>query len=74
VAALSQEALDAGEVRGAVVFAHGRGDIDEPGSELHERHRIGPRSYGRYHSVDTGKLTTAPLFARRLADTIRAGS
>ena len=36
------------------------------------RHAIGPQSHGRYHTVDTGKLTTAPLFGKRLADTILA--
>jgi hypothetical protein len=67
VAALTEDVLAAGEVVGGIVFAQGAGDIDDPTSVLHERHRIGPRSYGRYHSVDTGKLTTAPLFAHRLA-------
>jgi hypothetical protein len=74
VAELPPELLAAGEVHGSVVFAHGEGDIDDPESDLHERHRIGPRSFGRYHSVDTGKLTTAPLFALQLGETIvRAG-
>jgi glycine/D-amino acid oxidase-like deaminating enzyme len=72
VAELPTELLDVGEVHGGVVFAHGEGDIDQPDTELHERHEIGPRSFGRYHSVDTGKLTTAPLFAHRLGETILA--
>ena len=38
----------------------------------HERHAIGPSSHGHYHSVDTGKLTMAPRFARLLADRILA--
>jgi hypothetical protein len=59
-----------GEVTGGVIYALGETDITDPASELHSRHAIGPRSYGRYHSVDTGKLTLAPLFARRLAETI----
>jgi glycine/D-amino acid oxidase-like deaminating enzyme len=70
VAALPDDVLAAGEVVSGIVFAHGAGDIDRPDTELHERHRIGPRSFGRYHSVDTGKLTTAPLFAHRLAEEI----
>jgi glycine/D-amino acid oxidase-like deaminating enzyme len=74
VAALPDDVLAAGEVVGGIVFAHGADDIDHPDSELHERHRIGPVSFGRYHSVDTGKLTTAPLFAHRLAGAIRVAA
>jgi hypothetical protein len=70
VAELPPEVLAVGEIYGGVVFAHGEGDIDDPASGLHARHAIGPRSFGRYHSVDTGKLTTAPLFAHRLATSI----
>jgi hypothetical protein len=62
--------LERGEVNGGIIFAWGNTDITDPDSGLHRRHDIGPRSYGRYHSVDTGKFTTAPLFARRLADAI----
>ena len=72
VAELPPELLATGEVHGGIVFAHGEGDIDDPDSNLHERHAIGASSFGRYHSVDTGKLTTAPLFAHRLAATILA--
>ena len=57
-----------------MVYARGSTDIDNPGSGLHERHAIGPRSFGRYHTVDTGKYTTAPLFARRLADRLAGAS
>lgn len=64
---LTSAEVQAGEVRGGVIFAWGRTDIDDPTSGLHERFAIGPRSWGRYHSIDTGKLTTAPLFAERLA-------
>jgi hypothetical protein len=31
---------------------------------------VGLRSRGRYHSVDTGKYTTAPLFAMETVDRI----
>jgi len=72
VAELPPGLLAAGVVQGGVVFAHGEGDIDDPDSALHERHTIGATSFGRYHSVDTGKLTTAPLFAHRLGATILA--
>lgn len=60
-------------VRGGIIYALGSSDVDEPGSGLHRRSRIGPESIGWYHSVDTGKYTTAPLFAWRLAERISAG-
>lgn len=61
-------AIAAATVHRGVIHARGTTDIDDPGSGFHERHAIGPRSFGRYHSADTGKYTTAPLFARRLAE------
>ena len=72
LAGLDETELTRDDVRGGVIFAWGETDIDDPSSELHERHAIGPRSHGRYHTVDTGKLTMAPLFGKRLADTILA--
>ena len=60
-------------VQGGVIFAWGKTDIDDPASGLHARSAIGPRSWGRYHSIDTGKLTTAPLFAERVAARIVNG-
>jgi len=62
------EALDFGVVRGGIIFAHGDTDLADESSELHQRHSIGPTSAGRYHSVNTGKLTMAPHFACELAD------
>jgi len=59
-----------GVLGGGMIFAWGKTDIDDPGSGLHERHAVGPHTFGNYHSVDTGKLTVAPLFARALADRI----
>ena len=70
VAALPDDVVASGEVRGSVVVARGESDIDDPASALHERHAIGPQSHGRYHSVDTGKLTMAPHFARLLVERI----
>lgn len=58
------------DVRGGVIYALGATDLDDPDSELHTRSKIGLRSQGRYHSVDTGKYTTAPLFAVQAADRI----
>lgn len=51
-----------------VIVAWGETDIDEVDSELHRRHQIGVHDHDGYVSVDTGKLTTAPLFAQQAAD------
>jgi glycine/D-amino acid oxidase-like deaminating enzyme len=61
------------EVVGGVILALGTTDIHNEGSQLHERKLIGPRSFGRYHTADTGKWTTAPLFAEILAKRIADG-
>jgi glycine/D-amino acid oxidase-like deaminating enzyme len=61
------------EVRSGIILALGTADIDHKDSQLHQRNLIGPRSFGRYHSVDTGKWTTAPLFAEMLARRIADG-
>ncbi len=55
-------AVDAG-----VVLGSGETDIDDARSGLHERHAIGVKDDDGYFSIDTGKLTCAPLFADRLA-------
>ena len=57
-------------VHGGVIYALGSTDVSDPLSKLHYRDRVGPRSYGSYHTVDTGKSTLAPLFAMQLADRI----
>jgi glycine/D-amino acid oxidase-like deaminating enzyme len=46
---------------GAIV-AYGLSDVDDPKSALHDRTRVGVTSTDGYHSVDPGKLTTAPWF------------
>jgi glycine/D-amino acid oxidase-like deaminating enzyme len=51
---------------GAIV-AWGRTDVDDAASALHDRTRVGVTSVDGYHSVDPGKLTTAPLFAEAAA-------
>lgn len=63
---LPADALAAAELRSGIIFALGNTDVREPESRLHQRHAVGPRSYGRYHTVDTGKYTSGPLFARQL--------
>ncbi len=57
-------------VKGGTIVAWGETDIDDPESELHKRYEIGVNSWGRYHSVDPGKLTMAPFFAEICADRI----
>lgn len=59
-------------IEGGVIFAWGETDIDDSSSGLHKRFSIGPTSHGPYHTIDTGKLTTAPLHAQQLASRIRA--
>jgi glycine/D-amino acid oxidase-like deaminating enzyme len=65
LAAARVVSVDAG-----VIFAWGDSDITDPGSELHRRHDTGVASRDGYHSVNTGTLTTAPLFAEEAADRI----
>jgi len=51
-------------VDGAAIVAYGITDVDDNQSMLHDRTNIGLKTYGgNYHSIDTGKLTTAPMFA-----------
>ena len=57
-------------VDAGVIVAHGATDVDDPASELHERTRVGVTSLGGYHSLDAGKLTTAPLFAMKAASRV----
>ena len=54
---------------GAIV-AYGNTDVDDSGSGLHYRTDIGVTSCEGYHSVDPGKLTTAPWFAKIAADRV----
>ena len=59
------------EVRGGIIYALGKTDVDDPMSRLHQRSAVGIVSQdGWYHTVDTGKYTTAPLFAMKAADSI----
>jgi glycine/D-amino acid oxidase-like deaminating enzyme len=71
VTELTRDAVESWNLRAGIIFAWGETDIADRASGLHERHAIGPRSRRRYHSVDTGKLTMAPLFAKTVADRIR---
>ena len=59
-------------VDAGVIVGYGRTDVDDPASGLHDRTRIGVRSSGGYHSLDPGKLTTAPLFGEIAAGRVEA--
>lgn len=58
-------------VAAGVIFSWGRTDIDDLDSELHARHDIGPVAHDGYITVNTGKFTTAPLFARQVVEMVR---
>ncbi len=51
-------------VDAGVIFSWGKTDINDSQSELHQRHAIGVHVHGNYISIDTGKFTSAPLFAQ----------
>jgi hypothetical protein len=73
LAELPASDVGAAELAGGVIFAWGTTDIDDVGSGLHNRFANGPRTVGRYHSVNTGKLTMAPLYARMVGERVRGG-
>ncbi|MEA2703249.1 MAG: hypothetical protein QOD63_1194 [Actinomycetota bacterium] len=55
---------------GGVIFSWGATDIDNPDSELHQRHEIGVYTVGNYHTVNTGKFTMTPFFGLKTAERI----
>lgn len=61
--------IDAG-----VIVAAGRTDISDLASGLHDRTKVGVTSAAGYHSVDAGKLTTAPFFALAAARAVAESS
>lgn len=67
VTAFNSATIESCQVKAGIIFAWGQTDIDDPASGLHQRYAIGPRTHGRYHTVDTGKLTMAPLFGKLMA-------
>lgn len=60
------------QIDAGAIVAIGRSDVDDATSGLHDRTRIGVFSHGAYHSIDPGKLTTAPGFAMQAADRVEA--
>jgi hypothetical protein len=58
------------DLRGGWVFAAGQGKLSDPKSTLHRRFDFGIRRVGAYISVDTGKYSTAPWLAQKVADIV----
>ena len=58
------------QVDAGAILAYGRTDVDDVSSALHQRSRIGVVSMDGYHSVEPGKLTTAPLVAAQAAASV----
>lgn len=55
------------------IVAEGSSDVDDPESMLHRRTDTGPRGGGNWWSVDTGKLTLAPLHGEETARLVMEG-
>ena len=55
---------------GGVIMAKGETDINDHNSYLHQRSLIGPKAFGSYITVDTGKYCTAPQIAMQAAKMI----
>jgi hypothetical protein len=62
------------QVDAGAIVAYGHTDVGDPGSTLHDRSRIGVVSKNGYHSVEPGKLTTAPLVATQAAQCVVGGA
>jgi hypothetical protein len=60
--------IEAVDPVGGDILALGTIDVDKNESRLHERFEVGIRSFGNYHSVDTGKYTLIPYLAMKVAD------
>ncbi|WP_157963133.1 FAD-dependent oxidoreductase [Algoriphagus litoralis] len=60
--------LEAVDPVGGDILALGTVDVDKNESRLHERFEVGIRSFGNYHTVDTGKYTIIPYLAMKVAD------
>jgi glycine/D-amino acid oxidase-like deaminating enzyme len=60
------------QIDAGAIVAYGRSDVGDRESGLHQRTRVGVRSVAGYHSVDPGKMTTAPLFGVQAAQAVLA--
>ena len=67
---IASAAARSAKVQGGTIVAWGATEIDDVNSELHARSQVGCSSEGRYHSIDTGKYSLAPMFASEVADRI----
>ena len=67
-----RRALEGAQFRigGGWVVAPGGGSLADAASPLHRRDRFGVRRSGSYISVDTGKYSTAPWLAQRIAEEV----
>ncbi len=55
---------------GGVIYAYGNTDVDSEKSHLHSRYEVGIRTFGKYHTVNTGKYTLVPYLALKLANRV----
>jgi choline dehydrogenase-like flavoprotein len=62
------------QIDAGAILAHGRTDVDDPQSGLHGRMDSGVTSLDGWHSLNPGKLTTAPLFAAEVAVVVTDGA
>ena len=62
--------IEQADLHGGWVFAQGQGGLSDPKSGLHRRSEFGITRKGNYISVDTGKYSTAPWLARKIADMV----
>ena len=62
--------FDVRHIDAGIIFSWGKTDIVDMQSELHQRHNIGVNQHDGYFSIDTGKFTSAPLFANNLKQLI----
>lgn len=60
--------FDVQYIDGGIIFSWGKTDIVDMQSELHQRFNIGVNQQEGYFSIDTGKFTSAPLFASSLKE------
>lgn len=60
------------EVRGGYISAWGKSGIRDCSSQLHSRSNIGVTSVDGYHSVNSGKFSTTPLFGKEAAERVLA--
>lgn len=68
--AINMKNIENLSVLGGVIYAHGKTDVMDPQSGLHNRYQPAIQSKGSYYSVNPGKYTLCPYFANQVADQI----